>query len=282
MEEVTILERFSLKGKLAIVTGGGTGLGKVICNAFGRAGADVVIAARRSELINETAAEVRKYGQKAMTVSTDVTDSRQVDHLISKTLTEFGKIDILVNNVGIAKGIDSSQSDAFKEPKPIWELTDDEWHYSLDTNLTGTFYCCRAVAKQMIKQKAGKVINLASVGGIRAVKGNFAYCSAKAGVVMLTQTLAITWAMYNIQVNCIAPGFFPVVDLPPDIQERSKRFLPMGRSGRPREIEPLAVYLASNASDYVTGDCFIIDGAASTGYAPTGYHPSPIQDERSS
>ena len=280
MEGLTILERFSLKGKLAIVTGGGTGLGKVICSTFARAGADVVIAARRPELINETAAEIREFGQKAMAIPTDVTNSKQVDHLIKKTITEFGRVDILVNNVGIAKGVDSSQSEAFKEPKPIWELTDDEWRYSIDTNLTGTFYCCRAVAKQMIKQNSGKVINLASVGGLRAVKGNFAYCSAKAGVVMLTQTLGITWAMYNIQVNCIAPGFIPIMDVALDIQERSKRFLPMGRYGEPREIGPLAVYLASNASDYVTGECFIIDGAASTGYAPTGYHPSMVQDGR--
>jgi NAD(P)-dependent dehydrogenase (short-subunit alcohol dehydrogenase family) len=270
------LDRFSLEGKTAIVTGGGTGLGKVICLTFARAGADVVIAARRSGPINETAAEVRKLGQRAMAVPIDVTDSGQVNNLIEKSLAEFGKIDILVNNAGIAKGVDpSSPSEALAvEPRPIWELSDDEWHYSIDTNLTGAFYCCRAVAKYMVKRNSGKVINVASIGGLRGVKGVFAYSSAKAGVIMLTKTLAVTWSRYNIQVNCIAPGFIPVADVTPDIEEHSKRFLPMGRQGEPREIGPLAVYLASGASDYVTGGCFVIDGAASAGYAPTGYTPT--------
>jgi len=269
-----MLQKFSLEGKVAIVTGGGTGLGKVICHAFARAGADVVVAARRPEPINQTAAEVRKLGQKAMAVPTDVTDSGQVNNLIEKTLTEFSKINILVNNAGIAKGVDPSPSEALiVKSKPIWELSDDAWHYSIETNLTGTFYCCRAVAKHLVKQNSGKVINIASVGGLRAVRGSYAYCSAKAAVIMFTKTLAITWARHNIQVNCIAPGFLPVVDLASDIQERSERFFPMGRFGEPREIGPLAVFLASEASGYVTGECFIIDGAASAGYAPTGYTP---------
>jgi len=268
------LKKFSLEGKAAIVTGGGTGLGKVICLAFARAGADVVIAARRPDPINETAAEVRKLGQKAMAVPTDVTDSRQVDNLIEKTLTQFGRLDILVNNAGIVKGVDPSSSEALTaEFKPIWEVSDDAWHNSIETNLTGTFYCCRAVAKHMIRQNSGKVVNIASIGGLRAGKGGFAYCAAKAGVIMFTKNLAIAWASYNIQVNCIAPGFIPVADLAPDIKERTRRFLPMGRFGEPREIGPLAVFLASGASDYVTGECFIIDGAASVGYAPTGYAP---------
>jgi NAD(P)-dependent dehydrogenase (short-subunit alcohol dehydrogenase family) len=269
----SVLEKFSLEGKVAIVTGGGTGLGKVFCRSLARAGADVAVAARRLGPIHETAAELRQLGQKALPVVTDVTDSRQVDHLIEKVIEEFGRIDILINNAGIAKGVDPSPEEALKlEPKPIWELTDDEWRYSIDINLTGAFYCCRAAARHMVEQKRGKIINIASMGGLRAVKGNFGYCSAKAGLIMFTKTLAITLATQNIQANCIAPGFFEVIEMPPEI-EKSKRFFPMGRFGIPEEIGPLAVYLASDASGYVTGECFVVDGAACTGYAPTGYPP---------
>lgn len=270
----SIFQRFSLEGRTAIVTGGGSGLGKEICLAFARAGASLVIAGRRAELINEVASDVGRIGSKAIAVPTDVTDSQQVRDLVRKTIEEFARIDVLVNNAGIAKGVDPSPDEALKlKPKPIWETTDEEWRYSIDTNLTGAFYCCREAACHMVAQRAGKIINMASVGGLRGVKGSLGYCSAKGGVIQLTRTLAVTWAEENIQVNCVAPGFLAVVKLPPEIEERSKRFYPLGRFGRPEEIGPLCVYLASSASDYVTGECFVIDGAASAGYAPTGFTP---------
>jgi NAD(P)-dependent dehydrogenase (short-subunit alcohol dehydrogenase family) len=267
-------DRYSLEGKVAIVTGGGTGLGKVISLALARAGADLMIAARRPELINETAAEVKKLGKKAMAVPTDVTDSKQVDRLIDKTLTQFGRIDVLVSNAGIVRGVDpSSDSVLAPEPEPIWELSDDAWHASIETNLTGTFYCCRAVSKHMVSQKSGKMINMASMGGLRAAKHGFGYCASKAGVIMFTKSLAIALARHNIQVNCLAPIFIPIDEVPAEIRQRSEPFFPMGRFGKPQEVGPLAVFLASDASNYITGECFIIDGAASVGYAPTGYAP---------
>jgi NAD(P)-dependent dehydrogenase (short-subunit alcohol dehydrogenase family) len=269
-----ILDKFSLDGKVAIVTGGGTGLGKVICHALARAGASIVVAARRPEPIHETAAEIRKLGQRAIAVPTDVTDSQQVGGLIEKAIVQFNHVDILVNNAGIARGIEPSSWDVTPiKPGPIWELSDDKWHHAIDINLTGAFYCCRAIAKHMIEQKSGKVINMASVGGLRAAKGWFTYCSAKAGVIMLTKTLAVTWARENIQVNCIAPGFLKIVDIAASHEGRNPDFIPMGRFGEGKEIGPLAVYLASEASDYVTGECFVIDGGSSVGYAPTGYAP---------
>ena len=269
----TFMERFDLEGKVAIVTGGGSGLGKAISKSLAQAGADVILAARRFEPIDKTARELIQLGRRALAIPTDVTDSEQVNNLIETVLKEFGGIDILVNNAGIAKGVDPSPDEALApDPKPIWELTDDEWRFSLDTNLTSVFYCSRAVARHMVQRKRGKIINMASLGGHRAVKGNFAYCSAKAGVIMLTKAMAVTWARLNIQVNCIAPGFFEVIDMPPVFQD-SKRFFPMGRFGAPQEIGSLSVYLASNASDYTTGECFIIDGAVSIGYSPTGYTP---------
>lgn len=270
----SFLDKFSLKGKTAIVTGGGSGLGREICMAFARAEANVVIAGRRQEVINAVASEVVRIGSKGVAVPTDVTDSAQVRRLVQRTVDVFGGIDILVNNAGIAKGVDPSPDDALNlRPKSIWEISDEEWRYSIDTNLTGTFYCCREVGRYMVPQKAGKVINMASVGGLRGVRGNFGYCTAKGGVVQLTRTLAVTWAEENIQVNSVAPGFLPVKDLPAEVVAKSEGFFPMGRFGLPKEIGPLCVFLASAASDYVTGECFVIDGAASAGYAPTGYNP---------
>ncbi len=268
------MKEFSLEGKSAVVTGGGSGLGKEICLALARAGADVAIAARRPGPINEVAAEIKDYGRKSLALPTDVIDSKQVNHLIETAITEFGKVDILVNNAGIAKGVDPSGHDVLGPPsKAIWELSDEDWAYSINTNLTGTFHCCRAVARHMLERKSGKVINISSMGAIRVVKGNFGYCTAKAGVIAFTRTLAITWAGDNIQVNCIAPGYLPVVDTAPEVREQIERFFPMGRYGDPREIGPLAVYFSSSASDYVTGQCFTIDGAAGVSYAPTGYIP---------
>lgn len=275
-----ILDRFSLDGKVAIVTGGGTNLGKAMCHTLARAGADVVIAGRTPAMIDETASEVRKIGQRSVAIPTDVTDSRQVDNLITETLKEFAKVDILVNNAGVARGIEPSPRDPIpKEPGPIWELTDEMWHHAIDTNLTGAFYCCRGVAKHMIDQKSGKVINISSAAGLRAAKSLFTYCSAKAGLIMFTKTLAITWAKYNIQVNCIAPGIFRTAEVDPSIVKLQASSIPMGRCGERHEIGPLAVFLASQASNYVTGECFVIDGARFVGYAPKDYAPIiPLKD----
>lgn len=276
---MSILDQFSLEGRVAIITGGGTGLGKAICHAFARAGADIVVAGRRLEPIRQTESEVKELGRRAISVSTDVTDSGQVDALVEKTIGEYGKVDVLVNNAGIARGIEPSQWDSVQiKVGPIWDLSDEKWHRALDVNLGGTFYCCRAVAKHMISQQSGKVINMASVGGLRGAKGWVTYSSAKGGVVMLTKVLAVTWARDNIQVNCIAPGFIEVVGQAAASQERNMDFIPMGRSGEPKDVGLLAVYLASEASDYVTGECFILDGSSTVGYAPTGY--APVLDMR--
>jgi NAD(P)-dependent dehydrogenase (short-subunit alcohol dehydrogenase family) len=269
-----ILDKFSLKGKTAIVTGGGTGLGKAICHTLARAGADIVVASRSHAPINETAVEVKSLGQRSIAVPTDITVSQQVDSLIKTTVEEFGKIDILVNNAGIARGIDPSPRDPVpKPPDPIWDLTDEKWHIAIDTNLTGTFYCCRAVAKHMMERGRGKVINMASLAGVRAARGLFTYCSSKAGVIMLTKTLAMTWADHNIHVNCIAPGVFATPETNPAVSEIQSRFIAMRRCGDPKEIGPLIVFLASEASDYITGECFIIDGGKGAGYGLTGFAP---------
>lgn len=270
----SLLQKLTIEGKVAVVTGGGTGLGRVMCLSLAESGASLVIAGRRTGPIGEVAAEAQRYGAKAIPVAADVTYSRQVKGLIERTIDEFGCIDILINNAGIAKGVDPAPDEALKlEPKPIWEWTDEEWRYSIDTNLTGAFYGCREAARYMVKQKSGKIINMTSVGGLRGVRGSFGYCSAKGGILQLTRSLAVTLAEDNVQVNCIAPGFLATIALPVEVEAKSRRFFPFGRFGQPREIGPLCIYLASAASDYVTGECFVIDGAASAGYAPTGYAP---------
>jgi NAD(P)-dependent dehydrogenase (short-subunit alcohol dehydrogenase family) len=234
----------------------------------------VIIAGRRPGPINETADAIRKMGRKAAAIPSDVIDSRQVNHLMEESIARFGKIDILINNAGIAKGVDPSGNDPLTvKLKPIWELTDEEWAYSINTNVTGTFYCCRAIAKHMVERKSGKIITLSSAGALRAVKGNFGYCTAKGGVLAFTRTLAITLAGDNVQVNCIIPGFIPTEDMAPDMREKAAKFFPMQRFADPCEVGPLAVYLASSASDYITGQFFPIDGATSDGYAPAGFIP---------
>lgn len=265
-----VLEKLSLEGKVAIVTGGGTGLGRAMSHALARAGADIVLAARRPYYLERTAREIQGLGRCALAVPTDVTSSRQVNAMVAKALDAFGHLDILVNNAGIVRD---------QHPKPIWEIADWEWHLGLNTNLTGAFFCARAVVKHLIERKKGKIINLASGLGMRGVRDNYMYCIAKGGVIQLTKAMALTWAQHGIQVNGIAPGRFahdPPRGPTPDPERMSRRadFLPTGRFGLPQEIGPLAVFLASDASDYMTGETIIIDGAAlAAGYAPTGYTP---------
>lgn len=259
----------TLEGKVAVITGAGTGLGRTMALALAAEGCDIVAAARRVGAIEETAKQVRDLGRKASAIPTDVTDSRLCNNLISQTLTEFGRLDILINNAGIVRG---------QSPKPLWEITDEEWHLGIDTNLGGTFFCCRAVLKYFVEQSHGKIINIASGNGLRGSRGDYMYGTAKAGVINLTRVLATTFAPNNIQINCIAPGFVDVRDLQPEPatreHTRQPRFIPVGRFGVPEDIGYLGLFLASDASDYITGGIFANDGGGlAGGVAPTGYAP---------
>lgn len=262
-----------LEGKVAMVTGGGTGLGKAIALALASEGADIVAAARRLGPIEQTAKEVIDLGTRGLAIVADVTDSQQVNRLVEQTLSEMGRIDILVNSAGIVRG---------EQRKPIWDITDGEWHRGIDTNLTGAFFCCRAVGKYLVTQKSGKIINIASGMGLRGGRDNFMYCCAKGGVIQLTRALAVTWAEANIQVNSIAPTGIDVSHLQPDSQRRmalrtKPENVPVGRIGIPQDIASLALFLASDASSYITGALFVADGGGMVGCAPTGY--APIADK---
>ncbi len=262
-----MLESLSLEGRSVVITGGGTGLGLAMVRAMARAGADLVIAGRRTGPIEEAAAEVESLGGRAVSVATDVTDSAQVANLMKTCLDRFGKIDVLINNAGAV-------SDNVR--KPIWDLTDEEWDRIMKVNLTGAFYCAREVSQTMVDQGHGKIINVASGFGLRGGRDIYMYCCSKGGMIQLSRVLSFNLARYGITANTIVPGFVPTgaTDTMSASLPRGGEFLPTGKLGKPEDFGPLAVYLASPASDYMTGEMIIADGGGlAGGIQPTGHAP---------
>ena len=193
-------DAYDFSGRVALVTGGGSGLGREVAVALAKLGADVVAAGRRPGPIQETVDTILNAGGRAIAVSTDVTDSKKVDSLVERTVSEFGRIDILVNNAGIS-GADDPE-------KAVWEITDEVWHRGIDGELTGSFFCARAAGKHMVGQRYGKIVNVSSGFGYGTQRGQIMYGVAKAGVIQLTRVLAMQWARDNVNVNCIVPGLF--------------------------------------------------------------------------
>jgi NAD(P)-dependent dehydrogenase (short-subunit alcohol dehydrogenase family) len=262
-----MLDRFSMDGKVTIVTGGGTGLGRAMVRALARAGSDIVVAARRTGPIEETAEEVRDMGRRSLAIPTDVTRSDQVNGMVRQCLQEFGRVDVLINN--------AAQLGAPRTP--IWDMTDDEWRSGIDANLTSAFYCSRAVARPMVSQGNGKIINVSSGYGIRGGRNMYTYTCGKGGMMQLTRTLALSLGPHGVTANTICPGFIPtrgaeaLVGSLPRFSDR----VPTGEFPKPADIGPIAVFLASAASDYMNGEHVTIDsGGLAGGYAPTGYAPS--------
>ena len=224
--------------------------------ALAGAGADVALAARSKPDLEETARLARATGRRALVVPTDVTRYDAVEALVARTVEELGRLDVLVNNSGVAR------------PAPLAETSPADWRLVLDVNLTGVFHGCRAAGPHLIAQKSGKVINLASVLGQVGLAGYTVYAASKGGVIALTRALGVEWARHGIQVNAIAPGWF-VTEMneaafaEPKLAERLLRDVPMRRTGRLEEIGPLAVYLASPASDFMTGQTIFLDGGHS-------------------
>lgn len=263
---MSILKSLNLDGLSVVITGGGTGLGRSMVRAMAAAGADIAIAGRRQGPIDEAAADVETHGRHGLAVSTDVTDTAQVARLFETVLNEFGKVDVLFNNAGIVRGQGAT---------PIWDITDEDWRIGIDTNLSSAFYCSRAIAKHMADRGSGKIINLASGFGLRGARDNYMYGAGKGGIVNLTRSLAVSLGRYGVTANCIVPGFIPTEATSESSMGLPRgAFIPIGRTGRPDELGPLAVWLASSASDYMTGEMIAIDGGGlAGGMAPTGYAP---------
>ncbi len=259
-----VLDKLSLAGKIAVVTGGGRGLGRAMALGLAEAGADLAVTARTQAQIEETADLVRAKGRRCLAVTADVTDSASVNAMVERVMAEFGRIDILVNNAG---GV----TDAFANA--LTDLTDEHWRKGIDTNLTGAVYCSRAVIPHMLKQGGGKIINITSGFGLRAGRNNFMYTSAKAGLINFTRSLTLTYGP-EVQANLIAPGLFPHDD--PAMAEWWKhgKFTPMGRLGRDEELAPLCVFLASDLTTYMNGQIMVLDGGGlAGGHGPTGFAP---------
>jgi NAD(P)-dependent dehydrogenase (short-subunit alcohol dehydrogenase family) len=244
---------FSLEGRTAFVTGASRGIGRSIALALGRAGAAVACAARALDQIESAAAEIEAAGGRACAIQLDVTRGAQITAAVRDAEAALGPVDILVNNAGITLD------------KPSVEVTDEDWDEVLTTNLASMFRCCRAVAPGMIERGRGKIINIGSMYGKLGVSHYAAYCASKAAADGLTRSLAAEWARHGIQVNCLAPGYMNT-DIPraamadPKTRERFLSKVPARRLGEPEEAAALAVYLASPASDFMTGQTVYLDG----------------------
>lgn len=254
-----VLDLFKLTGKTAIITGGGRGLGAQIAAGFAEAGiANLVLCSRNREACKAVGLELEKtFGVKTLAFACDVTNAEEVKHVVEKTVEEFGTIDILVNNSGASWGA------------PVEQMPKEAWDKVMNINVTGTFLMSQEVGKVMIEKKAGKIINISSIagfGGTPEFMQTIGYNTSKGAVMTFTKDLAVKWGRHNINVNAIAPGFFPTKMSNQLIELGGENIMaatPLKRLGNEEDLKGAAVFLASQASDYVSGDILTVDGGAS-------------------
>lgn len=252
----SLFSQFDLTGKAAIVTGASRGLGVSFARGLAKAGCDLIIAARDMERLRNVARDLEQHGRRVVPVQADICRQQDVESMMQRSITEFGRVDILVNNAGISAVADAEA------------MTRDEWHCVIDTNLTALFFCAQSAARQMLRQGSGKIINIASMYGISASSyvSQASYVTSKAGVLGLTRELGVEWAPRGVQVVALAPGFFRsdqtiwAFEKNKELGEKLLAKVPMGRMGKLEELEGTIVYLASSASDYMTGQALILDG----------------------
>lgn len=246
-------KRLDLDGKVAVVIGGSSGIGRTLARGLAEAGADVVSSARRIELVNAIADEIETLGRRSLRVSCDVTDRGSLEKVLQASVETLGKVDILVNAAGI------------NQRAPTLDFSEADWDRLIDTNLTGTLRACQVFGRHMIERGYGRIINIASMGSFLALYEVAAYCASKAGVASLTKSLAIEWARHGVCVNAIAPGYFrtPLSEKLLVGTPRGEEVMirtPMGRFGALDELIGAAVFLASDAASFVTGTVLPVDG----------------------
>lgn len=240
-----------LKDKVALITGGARGIGRQIALRFAKEGADIVIADINIQEAEKTCQDIEALGRKSLALELDITDYSKTQEAVNKILDKFIKVDILVNNAGITKD------------NLLLRMGEQEWDAVLNVNLKGTFNCTKAVSKAMIRQRFGKIINIASVIGIIGNTGQANYSASKAGIIALTKTTAKELASRNINVNAVAPGFIQTemtAKLTPDLKKKMQESIPLGKFGSPEDVAGLCLFLASEEADYITGQTIVVDG----------------------
>ena len=245
---------FDLSGRVAIISGGSIGLGRQMAEGLAEMGSKLVLCARKKERCEQAAEELKRLGVKTLAMACDVKNADQIRVVVEETISQFGRIDILINNAGTSWGA------------PVEEMRLEHWNKVIETNLTGTFLFSQAVGRYMERQRRGKIINIASVAGLHGAPPEFqaiGYHASKGGVIAFTKDLACKWGIHNIQVNAIAPGWFPTHMSEVVIEKNRETFLkriPLGRFGSDHDLKGAAVFLASDASDFVTGHVLVVDG----------------------
>jgi len=243
-----------LEGKAAVVTGGGRGIGRAICLAFAKEGADVIVNyATKDQPAQEVVEMIKKMGRKAVPVKGNVALKADADRIIRSAVEHFGKIDILVNNAGVSK------------PNMLYKMTEEQWNEVIDIQLKGPFLCIQAASKYMMEQKGGKIINVTSAAGVSGTKGQINYSSAKGGIIALTKSAARELAAYGITVNVVSPGYVSTdmtekIRTDPKLKEIYAARILLGRFSEPEEVAPAFVFLASDEANYITGQLLCVDG----------------------